>query len=440
MYKKRLVYSICLMLFIDELGGGIIFPVLPTLFINMELGFGIENSYFSKEILYSFPIILCAIGKIFGMPIFGGLADKYGYRRTIIFGLVAIIFCYLLSAISVINKNIELFLFSRFIIGFLSGTYAIGNALLSYVSSDDSERVSYFSLSNIAILCGFVVGPGLYVFIVDIYDCNSLAIPFIFAFILGVINLLLVLYNLKTFKDEEINIDKIQPSYRSYSQNINVKTITNNIIFIHNLFAKIKLGITVLGYLFYNKNTRFIALSFLAAEIGIRLYNQSLALFFTVAFDYPPKELGLFFTFCSFLMISSIYLLYPIINKHICTDKLIVISLSIVFILFTSRILCNITISDISINEYCAKINAVIFFILMPFIKIGFTNIFARKLDKADQGKCMGGEGQISSLSTLICGITMGVLFTISYNLILIISTFFVMLSYILINNIIVKN
>ena len=46
--KKGILYSICLLLFMDAVGGGLIFPIWPALFMNQEYGLlQMNNLYFS---------------------------------------------------------------------------------------------------------------------------------------------------------------------------------------------------------------------------------------------------------------------------------------------------------------------------------------------------------------------------------------------------------
>jgi hypothetical protein len=64
---KSVLYSTCLLLFIDTISAGLIFPILPAFFINQEYGLLKNDLYFSKEILYGlsfvmFPLSTCVFG------------------------------------------------------------------------------------------------------------------------------------------------------------------------------------------------------------------------------------------------------------------------------------------------------------------------------------------------------------------------------------------
>lgn len=62
--NKKILFSLCLLIFVDAIGAGLIFPIMPELFLNSEYGFKV-NSFLSSNILYGlsfglFPLAVSA--------------------------------------------------------------------------------------------------------------------------------------------------------------------------------------------------------------------------------------------------------------------------------------------------------------------------------------------------------------------------------------------
>ena len=190
--KKHILYSIYLVLFINSMGSGLILPILPELFLSPHNGFVVEHMILSKKLLYSLAIALFPLSSIFGMSTLGIIADKY-YKYTVIsYALCASILNYMLSIISILIHNVWLFLLSRVLSGFLSGTYAVGMAMISQLSDTEEERMSNFKLPAIAPALGLILSSCLSLFIDKITIINPLIFPFLIVFMLGIINLLLL--------------------------------------------------------------------------------------------------------------------------------------------------------------------------------------------------------------------------------------------------------
>ena len=424
--KKFMLYSICLTLFIDAIGVGLIFPILPELFMNNESGLIVGGStWLSREVLYSISFALFPLSGIFGMPILGALSDKYGRSKIILCGLGMLTSNYLLSVISVLIHNVWLFLLTRLLSGFLSGTYAVGSALISDVCDNDQERISNFKLPALASTLGFISGPGLSIFISKLDVTNTLIIPFIITFVLGVVNLLLLCNSFKNIGLK--NID--------YTTNLDV--ISLNISIGNNKFntllSALKSMFASLGYIFSNKYTKVLAFSYLLLQFGFGLFVQSLSLYLTLNYNYTPSNIARFFVIMSIIMIISMYLLQKLATKFFNYKVQIDLGLIIISILLILESIWGKAVSNILQLEYIyiTWLTNAIFYLLIPFITLGFTSLFANIGGKKEQGKVMGGSGQIYSISWAISGLIIGKLI-MDYHLILLISGVSFMLSYII--------
>ena len=205
--KKSLLYSICFMLFIDSMAQGLTFPILPELFLNSQFGLVTDDLYVSKELLISMTFALFPLSSMFGMPILGLISDKYGRKIVILYGLSGLILSELMNIIAILTHTTWLFLLCIILSGFLSGIYAVGDALISDISDSDEQRVSNFKLPVVASLLGFISGPALSIFVGNIAIVNPLVTPFIIALALSIINFALLWCNLNNYIIKNV-IDK----------------------------------------------------------------------------------------------------------------------------------------------------------------------------------------------------------------------------------------
>lgn len=423
------------MFFISELGESLIFPILPGLFMNNKFGLIIGNSYFSREIFYSISFILFPLGSLIGMPTLGVLSDKVGKNKILFYGMLATSINYLLLSFSIAIHNIWLFLFCRFINGFLCGIYFVGMALIIYHCNNSQERISRFKLPIVMSITGMICGPGLSIIINIVSFNNPLLTPFILAFLLSIINSLLLRYNYKNSQENHINISLLK------SDQPTTKTLTKNLILENKdrsgISEILKLFLNSIIYTFINKNFRTLAASFFLFQFACGLFLQSLSLYLASKYHYIASQIGQFFLVMVIAILVSMYFLQNLASKYIKYKTQAHISLFLLSILFISQasfskhITSIIKISD----EHLTWFISVSFHLFIPFVSLCFNNLFATRGKKLDQGKVMGGLGQIHSIALIISGSLIGKLIT-SYNLLLILTG----ISFILSNIILIKS
>lgn len=406
------------MIFIDAIGIGLVFPVLPDLFMNKKYGLIVSNTNLSREILYSFSLALIPLSSMFGAPILGTIADVYSKNKIILYGLGALTFNYLLSIIAIVLHEVWLFLLTMLLSGFFSGTYSVGSALISNLSSNSEERISNFKLQTFASFLGLILGPGLSISITKISIVNPLTIPFVIAFILGVTNWLVLYYNFR------------------YYQNIDTKTI------VYNRFCLITLKqiFSSLWYIFNNQYIRSLAFSYLLFQFGLGLFLQSLSLYLAITYSYSPAQIGRFFVVMAITLIISMHFLQKLATyffEYKIQMKFSLKLLSILLILesiFGSTIIDKMNLSPLHFT-WGLKI---LFYIFIPMINLGFINLFAISVSRTEQGRVMGGSAQLYSISWFISSLTIGGLI-MHYNLILLLSGISFILSYIVLSTFLQK-
>lgn len=421
--QKKIAYSIAAMFFIDEIGSGMMFATLPLILSQQEYIAGSHR--LSTELLYSLTFVAVSLGKILSAPIFGYLSDRYTHNKILIYGLFLIVCCYLFNTIVVIYDEMLLLLLGRFTIGVLSGSYATAYAILSTISACNNEvRLKYFRLSNAASLIGFAIGPGILVFFPNFTSAG----PFALAFILGLFNFMIVSYNLGISRSKNNFL-----SVKSVTQNSqSLKVNSNRINYFSLNFLKHKLSIFV--YVFHNKHTRFIALSSICSEIGLKLYHQSLPLFVTQELLYELDKVGGFLLVTSAVMALSTLFLQPL-QKYffLKVRNQVKATLFVIFMLLCIRIYFDYIYSDYYLCTIVTFIVSVIFYAVMPLINIGFTGLFSENATD-DIGKIMCGEVQISAISSLICATIIGIFYSAGYSMVLLWSSILVCISYTIIS------
>ena len=107
--SKAILFTLCLFIFIDSISAGIIFPIMPELFLNAQYGLVSSNSFLSPQMLYGLAFALFPLAGFFGMPIIGSLSDYYGRKNLMIIGIFGICLSDVISCISIFSHNVYLF-------------------------------------------------------------------------------------------------------------------------------------------------------------------------------------------------------------------------------------------------------------------------------------------------------------------------------------------
>lgn len=410
--KKHIIYAVSFMMFIDAIGIGIVFPILPKLLMSKNDLLG--GNYISSKILYGLTLSIFPFSSIFGMPIFGIISDKYGRIKIIAYGLIGLAVHYLIGIVAILTSNLWLFLFSRLLGGFLSGTYSVGYAAVSDLCDNDKDRIYNLKLPTIASFIGVTLGPGLSLFISNFESVNQLITPFIIAFLLSVINVIFFLNSFKLEKcfTKEPSINKKKEYYK-----FNKKTPLN----LYAIF-------TSLMYVYSNRTIRILSFAYLLFQCGLGVVLQSLSLQLAVSYGYTPGKIGEFFMIMGICMMVGMYFLQPIVSYYVSYKNQVKVSLVfLVILLGTQLILLMIS----RLEQYYINvtwISTFLLYVFIPIITLGFTNLFASSTNKDQQGVVMGGSGQIYSISWFASAMMVG---NINYELILFISILFISLSYV---------
>src|SRR3990167_6391779 len=185
-----------LVLFIDSMGLGLVFPVLNELvfepnfhFLNIELSDGL------RHFIYGFTISIFMFCWFFGAAFLGDLSDQIGRKKALMVCLLGASVGYLLSAIAVLWKSYTLLLVGRIVAGLTAGSQSIAQAAFVDISKPE-HKARNLGLILFFTSMGFVFGPiaGGVLSDTDLVPWFNYAVPFYFAAIISLLNAALLLF------------------------------------------------------------------------------------------------------------------------------------------------------------------------------------------------------------------------------------------------------
>ena len=162
--------------FIDMVGIGIAFPVLPLLVGEYTTNTAAQT-YWANALSVSYALMqfLCA-------PFLGALSDRFGRRPVLIAAIVVLGIHYFLIATA---PSLLIMLLARMVGGITGASFSVANAYLADISPPE-ERAKSFGLIGAAFGLGFTLGP----FLGGVLGNIDLHLPFYAAAALSMVNAL----------------------------------------------------------------------------------------------------------------------------------------------------------------------------------------------------------------------------------------------------------
>lgn len=137
-------------LFLDAVGIGLVYPVMPDLIAQIEGG-TIENAALWGGTLSA----IYALMQFLFAPVIGALSDRFGRRPVLLVSLGVMALDYLGSALA---GSMTLLLGLRLLAGITAATHATCNAAAADATPPD-RRAQTFGLLGAAFMGGFILGP-----------------------------------------------------------------------------------------------------------------------------------------------------------------------------------------------------------------------------------------------------------------------------------------
>ncbi|MBB72744.1 MAG: hypothetical protein CMF50_10145 [Legionellales bacterium] len=362
-----------LIIIIDAMGAGLIFPILAPLFADKTAGLlPADASEFLQNTLYGIAIGIFFLFSFFAAPLLGDLSDRLGRKRVLFICLLGTAISFFLCALGITAQSLSLLLLGRALSGIAAGSQGISQAAIVDISTPESKAAN-LGYIVLAACVGFVVGPliGGFFSHPGMVSWFSYSTPFYVAALLSLFNSLLLLALFKETYD--------LPEQHDLS--------------IMKIFHTIKYGFTL-------KSLRMLLLVFLFMQLAWGIYFQFVSLYLAQVFHYDGAQAGYFLTFLAAIFIFSLTIGIKLFYRFFKTETVAIIGFSL---MVAGSILAVIFQSELS--EWL---------VLIPIgtgVGITYTTLLALMSNHADdhiQGMVMGLSQSLIAIDWFIGGVLIG--------------------------------
>ena len=361
MHKKTLPILFATLL-LDSVGVGMVLPIIPIIFTGssssyfMLPGYSVSVQYFAAGLL----IALFGLMQFIAAPILGELSDIYGRKRLLTIGVATLAVSQILFGFGVEVASLALLFFSRALAGLAAANFSIAQASIADVS-EPKDRAKNFGLIGAAFGTGFIVGPILGAWIVDLV--GNAAAPFWFAGVLGILNVLFITLFLPETRKEKVS------AYR---------------------FSIFK-GIQNLRSAFLDVDARPLYLSSFLYISGFSFFFSFIGIFLVSRFGFSASSMGTFFgAVGGWIVITQLFILRILSKKY---NERSILYYSLLVLAFTLLI-------------YPFVPSIPFLYILIPFIAIpqGLTianmgSLISKSVSAEKQGAALGINGSLFALA-----------------------------------------
>lgn len=368
--NKKTLVPLFLVLVIDEMGMGLILPVMSVLFLSTTHGFfSADTSVFLRDFLYGFTLVCFFLFMFFGAPILGDLSDKYGRKKIIICCLLLTAVSYLISVLGIGLKSPTLLLVGRALAGFMAGSLPIAQAAIADISTPENKARN-MSLITLACCLGFVLGPlsGGYFSENELVSVFGYQTPFYFAAALALLN---VLGLVALFKE-------------TYPLQVKKRIV---------LFR----GWQLFTAAFQNERLKKVALLFLLTQFGWGLYFQFISLYLVEQYHYSATYIGWFMGYLGICFFISLTLLIRPVLKRMSVAQANAAALLLGALAFAVNIVFP--------AQWVLWVTA---FPACMAMSIAYTcqiTLFSESVDKTHQGWVMGVSASVMAVGWVFSGL-----------------------------------
>ena len=372
MIKKRKIYFLLIIIFIDTIGNGMIFPFVSTVFLYKNVFFSINDNL--KNLYYFLNLIIYSLGIFISPILLGILSDIYEKKKILILSTIVEILSLIILGYSLNISLFYLFFLGRFLYSLTHGSSTIIQSFI--INLSEKKKISnYISLITFFSYIGFIIGAIINkLFFIKIKSLlfNKNSIIFYFSSVLNFINII-ILYVFFTQKDKS-----------KKKNDFSIKKI--RIIFI---------------YIYRNKNIYLILKSFFFLDIGYFIYYNYIPLFFKSEFHFTQNNI--------INLIILLNILYGI-------SSLIIVKILSIFLSLKNTIffaLINMTFGmffSLFNNIYMQFLSLILFGLFESIVYIGLLSLVSKNIDKKYQGFMLGITSALTSIAFFIISILLGLL------------------------------
>lgn len=185
-----------IVLLIDGLGQGILFPLLTKTLVNTHsTTLIVHASAHLRTILYGAILGVYFLCWFFGSVIMGDMSDGAGRKKALLICMAGAAIAYLITALGFIFHSLSLIFLSRIIAGLTAGSQPIAQASIVDMSAPEklTRNIGYIMMS---VCMGLIIGPLVGSFLTDSHLVSWFGntTPLYFGAIFSILNLLLLLF------------------------------------------------------------------------------------------------------------------------------------------------------------------------------------------------------------------------------------------------------
>lgn len=382
-HEKKQLWIILLIVLISFIGSSIAYPILPPLFLQAtdQLIISPEWSETGRRILLGLTLAIFPLGQFIGSPILGRNSDFYGRKKILIISLAGSMLGYVLTVISFEINSFWLLLFSRFLTGFMEGTFAVARAFASELTTIN-KYVSFGRINSMAGI-GYIIGPiiGGLLSNSHMIPWFSWSFPFTVAALASVITLGLAWWKLPEHKTlgtpQKESILKQLNIIRQFKLLFQYHPHLKPLLIISTLF-------TFAVDMFYEFGPVYLAGKWLMSPSMIAVYNGALSASLAIGASWLPHHL----------------------SKHLPIHKIIILAMLTTTLIFAAMITFQ---------------NPIVMFIFFALIGFSITSVvttltihISNSSQATMQGEVMGAQLSLRTLGDAIICFAGGLMIVLS--------------------------
>lgn len=361
--QSRALAALFATLFIDMIGIGMVFPIIPIIFTDPSSHSFLLQGYSAGAQIFMAGLVTAVFGlmQFFAAPVLGELSDVYGRKKLLLMGVGVLALSQALFGFAVQTGSLALIFVSRAIAGIAGGNFSIAQAVIADVSKPE-DRAKNFGLMGAAFGLGFILGPVLSGWIAA--QTASAAAPFWFASILGLINTMSV----------ALLLPETRTHIREHAARFSLMSGMRNIL--AALEDKILFPYYLINFLYYT------GFAFFTSVIGLLLVER---------FSYDEAGIGLFFGVVGVWVVITQGFLIRVVSRRFSEHTLLSITIPIV---------------GVSVAAFALVMNPVLLYAVIPLMAIpqgismaNLTAVLSKHVSHDRQGAVMGINGSLSAFS-----------------------------------------
>jgi DHA1 family tetracycline resistance protein-like MFS transporter len=371
--NKKVLPILFSTLLLDTISIGILIPILPSVFTDSTSATFILHGY-SQGMQY---FIAGAITAVFGLmqfiasPILGELSDVYGRKRLLTLGVALLAVSNLFFGFGISIASLGVLFVARIVAGLAGANFSIAQATIADVTLP-ADRAKNFGLIGAAFGIGFILGPLLGGFIASTFNLASA--PFLFAGMLGIINV--------------VFISLFLPETRK---------VENKVLAKFNIFK----GISNIKIAAKDKQASPIYLTSFLYMSGFAFFTSFINILFTKQYSFTERDIGIYFALLGVCIAVTQIFILRIVTKKYSEKKIMLTGYPIVASCFL---------------VYPFIQNPIFFYFLVPIYAIpqglafaNMSSLISKSVSSDKQGAALGINGSLMALAQGLAPIIAGI-------------------------------